>query len=254
MSGSKINEYGIGDADLSSLMETVDNQRIGFHAVSLTEFATTNKPKIAQGSRIEVNGAIYEFDESGDEDISGMPADGTVYIKLTPSGSTITAEFTADAPTWDDEKQGWYETGTNNRYLNFAMTKSGADYSDKYRFPDHNMGIESRANGDVVFSGSIFDKNGGEIMALQYETLFEKKSWDSIDTYTFTFTYSFNPDAIAMLNVQGCNRESTIAGLQDVYIDSVTISGDQISIVVNTYLTGSVEGNVSVVCTAVKYT
>jgi hypothetical protein len=134
MAGIRINDYGIGDPDLTSLMETTDNQRIGRHAVSLTEFATTNKPKIAQGSRIEVNGSLFLFDESGDEDISGSPSDGVVYIKLTPAGETISASFTNDAPTWDDEKQGWYETSTNNRYLNFWMIKNGDNYYHKYNF------------------------------------------------------------------------------------------------------------------------
>ena len=130
--GDKYNTYSVGDVDLTNIMEVLDAVRQGYHKVSLTEWDTTTKPEIAQGSKIEVNGAFFVFDV--DEAISGTPADGVVYIKLTPSGDTISAAFTSVAPIWDTEKGGWYEPATNNRYLNYAVYKSGSSYYNKYPF------------------------------------------------------------------------------------------------------------------------
>jgi len=131
MAGSKVNDYGLGDVQADSIMTTLDDQRIGFHSLTLTEFDTDTKPAIAAGSKVEVNGALFKFDT--EEAISQTPADGTVYIILKPSGDSITAEFTATAPAWSDSKQGWYGEGgsSNYRYANFIMTKAAPDYSDK---------------------------------------------------------------------------------------------------------------------------
>ena len=128
MAGEKVSDYSIGDPNLTSLMLTVDAQRLGYHGVSLTNFDNTSKPAIAEGSKIEINGALYKFD--AEEAIGGAPADGIIYIKLTPSADTVTAEFTAAAPTWDTEKQGWYVG--NNRYLDYGMTLDSGDYKEKY--------------------------------------------------------------------------------------------------------------------------
>lgn len=129
MAGSKLNTYGVGDVNLTNVMEVLDASRRGLHKVSLTEWTTTTKPEITAGSIIEINGALFEFES--DEAISGTPSDGYVYIKLTPSGDSVTADFSNTAPAWDDEKQGWYESGTNNRYVNFFMYKAASLYKDK---------------------------------------------------------------------------------------------------------------------------
>lgn len=135
--GEKINNYGVGDVQADSIMETLDTQRVGYHALTITEYDTDTKPAIAAGSKIEINGALFEFDS--EETISGTPSDGDVYILLTPSGDSVTASFTNTAPTWSDSKHGWYGTGgsANYRYANFIMTKSGTDYSDK-RYYQHD--------------------------------------------------------------------------------------------------------------------
>ena len=134
MSGSKINDYAIGDQNIQSVMLTLDKAFKGFHQVSLTNYNTTDESAIAAGSVVEVNGAFYKFD--ADESITGSPSDGTVYIYLVPSGDTITAVYTNTAPTWSDSKQGWYGTGgnANYRYLEFKITKASAVWSNKRHF------------------------------------------------------------------------------------------------------------------------
>lgn len=134
MAGSKINDYSIGDSNIQSVMLTLDKAFKGFHQVSLTNYNTTDESAIAAGSVVEVNGALYKFD--ADESITGSPSDGTVYIYLVPSGDTVTAAYTNDAPIWSDSKQGWYGTGgnANYRYLEFKITKSSAVWSNKRRY------------------------------------------------------------------------------------------------------------------------
>jgi hypothetical protein len=150
MAGSKINDYGVGDVNATSIMETLDAQRIGFHSLTLTEFDTTTKPAIAAGSKVEINGALFKFD--AEEAISGAPADGTVYVLLSTLGDSVTASFTATAPTWSDSKQGFYGTGgnANYRYANFKMTKSGANYSEKAMLP-----LSKTVNFSVDESGDV---------------------------------------------------------------------------------------------------
>ena len=128
MSGSKINDYAIGDQNIQSVMLTLDKAFKGLHQVSLTNYNTTDESAIAAGSVVEVNGALYKFDS--DESITGSPSDGTVYIYLVPSGDTVTAAYTNTAPTWSDSKQGWYGTGgnANYRYLEFILYKLSTVY------------------------------------------------------------------------------------------------------------------------------
>ncbi len=147
--GTKVNLYSIGDPNLTRLMDAVDVERIGFCAVSLTHYDDDVEPEIAAGSKIEINGALFEFDT--DESITGSPADGTVYIKLIPDENAVSAIFTATAPTWDTTKQGWYEAATNNRYLPYEITKSGSSYSNKCEIPlvaDND--IKFRSDGTII--------------------------------------------------------------------------------------------------------
>lgn len=139
MAIEQINDYGVGDVDLTSVMETLDAQRQGYHKVSLTNMDSTGEPEICEGSKIEINGALFEVDT--DTAISGSPSDGDVYIKLTPSGTSAAASYTNVAPTWDDEKGGWYEAATNNRYLNFKMVMDSGSWYNKIEFPNsYNFG------------------------------------------------------------------------------------------------------------------
>jgi len=124
MSLSQINDYGIGDVNLTSLMETLDRQRRGYQAVSLTNYDNTSEPKIAAGSIVELGGALFKCE--ADESITGWAGIGNnndVYIKLVPSGTAATAAFTTAAPTWSTSKQGWYVG--NHRYI-FKLYKDGS--------------------------------------------------------------------------------------------------------------------------------
>ena len=130
----KVSDFAEGDLNLTAVMETINAACKGFHKLSLTNFDTTLEPQIAAGSVIEVNGALYVFEEN--ESISGSPLTGTVYIMLVPAAdsndeSYVYAEYTNTAPTWSDSKQGWYDAGGNYRYIPFKMIKLSSFWYDK---------------------------------------------------------------------------------------------------------------------------
>jgi hypothetical protein len=156
MAGSKVSSYSVGDVNLTNMMQTLDDTRIGFHALTLTEFLTTTIPQVAAGSKVEVNGGLYKFDTN--ETIAGTPAAGDNYILLKPSGDTITAEWTTTAPTWSDSKQGLYGTGgnANYRYAHFKVNKSGSNYT-KYQiaFVNSNLIYIAATSGDISYTGDI---------------------------------------------------------------------------------------------------
>lgn len=167
MAGSKVNNYAIGDVNLTSVMSTLDDTRIGYCAVSLTNYATTGVPAIAAGSKVEVDGALFKFDS--EEAIGGSPSNGTVYIKLVPAGSSITAEFTNTAPSWSTEKQGWYSPTAGEescRYLPFGMTKSGSTYSGKHEMITPAVaGVKSFSDGAFSVSGLLYSGSTIAFMA-----------------------------------------------------------------------------------------
>lgn len=98
----------------------------GFMRLSLTEWATSTIPQIAAGSIVEVGGSMYSFASA--VSIAGTPADGTMYIRMEPSGSDANPTWSAVAPSWDMAKNGWYSG--SYRYV-AKMTRSGSSYTNK---------------------------------------------------------------------------------------------------------------------------
>jgi hypothetical protein len=90
-------------------INAIEKQRVGYQAVSLSNFDNDSEPQVCAGSKIEIAGALFEF--TGNESITGWGAIGInndVYIKLVVADTAVTAEFTTVAPTWSTTKQGWY--------------------------------------------------------------------------------------------------------------------------------------------------
>lgn len=80
----------------------------------LTNWGTTSKPQIKQGVSIHHGGSQFIVNTSN-VDISGAPADGRVYVKLTRVSDQLQASFTNDASgfTWNYIYNGFYDTGGN---------------------------------------------------------------------------------------------------------------------------------------------
>ena len=171
MAGSKVNNFSIGDSNIQSVMLTLDKAYKGFHQVSLTNYDNTSESQVAAGSVIENNGGLYKFDSN--ESISGSPTDGTVYVRVVPSGDSATLEYTNTAPTWSDSKQGWYGTGAdaNKRYIEFVIIKASSlwnKYNDMSRFFQRDKkarmlynksGINQTitGSGTVEYTTKVFD-------------------------------------------------------------------------------------------------
>ena len=62
-------------AQVTIVANQIDKQRIGYQAISLTNFALTTEPQIAAGSKIEIGGALFEA--TGAESGTGWAGIGT---------------------------------------------------------------------------------------------------------------------------------------------------------------------------------
>ena len=114
----------------------------GMNVVTLTEWNTgTVRPQIAQGSAIDIDGSVARFITP--EAIGGTPIDGTVYVKFIVAAAVVTAELTAEAPTWTNTLGGWYN-GSGERYSGHLMTQNGAAYTDKRKWRDESDGRRRR--------------------------------------------------------------------------------------------------------------
>lgn len=130
----------------------------GYDGVSLTEWedANTDKPEIAAGSVIEIDGSIckYVTDETlADE---GGLADGWCYIKHVDNGDgTVTPTLTNTFGTWDTAKQGFYTSGA--RFSLFAMYRSGAVtkiFTLKSKIPIET-GVLGHRYYEKVYTGTV---------------------------------------------------------------------------------------------------
>jgi hypothetical protein len=133
MAGARVNNYSPSTADLTSLMTTVDGDRTGYVALSLTEYASTSRPEISGGSIIEVAGALFRF--STTEAISTASVTSTAaqfyYIEIAPTSSQCSAQFSTTVSVWREDLQGYYQsTISNNRHIGKTYF-TGADYTVK---------------------------------------------------------------------------------------------------------------------------
>lgn len=117
---------------------------------------TTTKPEIASGSIIEVGGSLYQADSNTALTDEGGLTNGTVHIKLVPTGggATVVPTLTNDSiPAWDAVKGGWYDS--DDKFLPFEMTKASAVYTVKSEFIDHNKLITRFTDGALKLSGAL---------------------------------------------------------------------------------------------------
>lgn len=144
MSGTLINKYANDNSNILAVQDTLDKTFFAkIDSISLTNYNNSTIPQIAAGSVVSNNGALYEFTSNEsisttDPVTSSTVADGWVFVCLIPNlgSGTITAAFTATAPTWSDSKQGWYLTGAyaNYRVINYTVLKSTSSYTFKIQF------------------------------------------------------------------------------------------------------------------------
>ena len=152
MSGSIIPTPDYKAADGQSFGTQVEKARLGFIALSLTEYDTATVPQIAAGSCVEISGSIFQF--SSNDTITGTPNSGYInYIMLTVSGSgdsqEVEASWTTTAPSWNTSKQGWYDATNAKRYV-AECYYDGTNYRSK-----QDYGGSYKTRGDGIPEGVI---------------------------------------------------------------------------------------------------
>lgn len=144
----------------------LETQRLGYQAISLTNFDNDSEPQIAAGSPVEVAGALFEF--PANESISGWGSIGTennVYIKLVVSGTSVTAEFTTTAPTWSESKQGYYVSLA--RYIGGLYKDASGNYPRKYLYQGRKViqseFVKLNPEGSMTLAGEKIYRDVGKI-------------------------------------------------------------------------------------------
>ena len=146
-------------ASWTNILARLEKTYKGYEGVSLTNWAAANtdRPEIAAGSVIEIDGAPFEY--ATDETIvdeAGL-TDGWCYIKHVVSGDAVTPTLTNTFGTWDTAKQGFYD-GSGNRFSLFAMYRSGAItkiYTLKSVISNNGILIQTPLQTDINGQGHI---------------------------------------------------------------------------------------------------
>ena len=154
--------YAIGSDQLAQ-------QRLGYMAISLTNFDDTLVSEIALGSRLEIAGAVvgFEANESMGANWAAMPQ-GNVYARI--DSVALTSAYTTTAPTWDDELQGWYDATGQYRYYARLYKDAGGNYTQKALY-SNIRGVLHTNEGLALNTGA----NGDQEIRFANDALF---SWD----------------------------------------------------------------------------
>ena len=150
---SAVADYEAQNAHISAFNNLANNQ-----AFILTNSGGTGLPAIKLGTYIQYGGNLYVVD-TGDYAITGTPIDGNNYIRISGT-TTLTAEWIQDISSYVwNEVYGYKYTGSY-ALLPYLIVKDGTEYA-KY----------SLYNNNVAFNGTILDKYGREVRALQIKTI-----------------------------------------------------------------------------------
>lgn len=121
-------------AVISVALTQLSSQRLGYHAISLTNFWTLDsEPEITAGSKVEIGGSLYNF--SGTTTISGWSTVGTAaqgYLYMVPAGTVVTPTWAGTAPTWDEAQQAYYSGDDRAVGSVFKASTAGYRYKQIY--------------------------------------------------------------------------------------------------------------------------
>jgi hypothetical protein len=141
---------------------TILNSLKGFQALSLTEYTTSAAAAIAAGSIVEIAGAFFQF--AADETPTGwtsIATGSTAYIALTASGTAgsqiVEASYTATAPTWRDDHQGWYASAASSvRVIGSVYKAEATNYGPKYIYNPKSPDTYRQSGKQVFTSSGVF--------------------------------------------------------------------------------------------------
>jgi len=154
MAGYRVNNYDTSTANITSLMETIDATRTGYIALSLTEYDSTARPEIAGGSLVEVAGALFRFSTTEAISTAGVTSTAAqmYYIRLVPTSSQCSAQFSTTASAWREDLQGYYHSTTSNNRVVGATYFTGADYTSKAIYIDRSITRDRVVTGISTFT------------------------------------------------------------------------------------------------------
>ena len=108
-------------------------------------------------------------------------------MKVVSAGTAITAEFTDTPPTYNELRNGWYDT--DDRYVLSVFKDSGGGYADMGLMPARQ---------------SIWDKNGNEVISMLVETKVNNTTGtlaNGANTNIVVSGFSWTPDTVLDLVV-----------------------------------------------------
>jgi hypothetical protein len=121
----------------------------GALAISLTNYGSYSRPDIAQWSIAEVAGNLFRFSTENVISTTGVTSTSACdyYIKLVPSSSECSAQFSTVVPTWRTDYQGYYENSTSANRVIGEVYFSGADYINKTIYYARGIMKQKYCNG-----------------------------------------------------------------------------------------------------------
>jgi hypothetical protein len=158
-----LTQYSYGSGNWSEFVSRCEKTGKGLIALSLTNYDNNNACEIAEGSVVEINGAIFR-QESGNTSITGTPANNAInYILMSAANNTATAAWNNSTPSWNTAYQGFYVGG--NRYVGECYY-DGSNYYGKciYNSADPRqvqmqiplLGYVSSGNAANIFPGGMY--------------------------------------------------------------------------------------------------
>jgi hypothetical protein len=152
---------------------------------------------IQRGAVIQCGGTVYYAD--ADTAITGTPSD---YVKLTPSGdgSSLSASYVANLTgvSWNQAYNGYYDVSGNLYIFNEAIALGNGEISavkTKYLQQDQNGDVS--IGNDLKVYGSIYDKNGTEVLGMLVETKIDEDTIGANTTADYDVEgFSWDPTAV----------------------------------------------------------
>jgi len=180
LSVNLLNDFGVGNFNLTAITETIGKAYKGKNDVTLSNYDGTGAPVVYIGSVFDNNGALYIVSGSDETPTgyAGITVSSTFYLVFDVSALAFI--YTSTAPTWNDALQGWYNG--NDRYL-FSMYKDsgGTLYENKRLLTTQNninfsndVNIENDLNveNDANISGGLVSNSiNTDNVALKMKTV-----------------------------------------------------------------------------------
>ena len=115
-----LNDFGVGDTNFTTMMNTINKSYKGKADITLSNYDNDSAPVVKVGSIFEDNGALFIVDTSDitPSGYAGIANSTIFYLYFDESATAFIYDSTT--PTWSDALQGWYSE--NDRAL-FSMYK-----------------------------------------------------------------------------------------------------------------------------------